>query len=311
MVLPPKTIVDDACRVLVTGADGFIGRHACAALAASGATVLPVSRKFGPTHDLLRRDLHHSLIADTRPSHLLHLAWYTEHGKFWDSPLNDEWLSASSALFEAFYAAGGKRVAAAGTCAEYDWSQVGDAPIAEAAAIGPKSLYGRSKVECHNRLCDLATKFGGEAAWGRVFFMFGPGEPQQRLVPAMITASLTGTPLDCGPGDLARDFWDVRNVGRAFARLVLSDLEGSINLASGHATRFASLGSIIEDLTGTRDLIRFGRRAATPNDPAMLFADVTRMREELGGFEEISLKDGLADYVASCREGAPLCDVSS
>lgn len=299
------------CRILVTGADGFIGRHACGMLAASGATVLPVSRALGPSHDLLRADFHRALIADTRPTHLLHLAWYTEHGKFWDSPFNDAWLAASTSLYEAFFAAGGKRVTAAGTCAEYDWSALDGTPVRENAAIGPQTLYGRTKVDCQMRLKSLASSYGGEAAWGRVFFMFGAGEPQSRLVPAMVAACLHGKPMNCGSGHLIRDFWDVRNVGKAFAALMLSKVDGPVNIASGRGTRFSEIGAIIEGLTETREFIRFGRRAVMPGDPAVLVADTTRLREEVGFQEQVSLETGLADYVEISRKEAFSCDVSS
>lgn len=291
----------ETCRVLVTGAYGLIGRHACAALAAAGAAVLRPAGPSGERIDLLDVDTHARLMAETGPTHLLHLAWYTEHGKFWDSPLNERWEEASASLFSAFYDAGGRRAVGAGTCAEYDWGALDARPVREDAACAPRTGYGLSKHRCRLRLEALARDRGKEAAWGRVFFLFGAGEAPTRLVPAMIAASLAGSSMDCGPGGLVRDFWHARNVGGAFAALALSAASGPVNVGSGQPTRLCDIAAMIEAMTGTGGLIRFGQRPRAPGEPDCLVADTTRLRNEVGYREELSLDSGLRDYVETCR----------
>ena len=67
-------------RVLVTGAGGFIGRRVVPLLERAGHEV---HRAEG---DLLDPATAPRLIESARPSHLLHLAWYTKHGLFWEAP---------------------------------------------------------------------------------------------------------------------------------------------------------------------------------------------------------------------------------
>src|SRR4051794_38523782 len=115
-------------RVLVTGANGFIGRWTLPALRQRGYEVHAITSNAPrvDTPDVVwhRADLMNPteverVVSTVRASHLLHLAWYTQHGAFWTSPLNVRWTSASLALLWAFQEHGGARVVMTGTCAEY------------------------------------------------------------------------------------------------------------------------------------------------------------------------------------------------
>ena len=128
-------------RVLVTGAGGFIGRHGIEPLRAAGYDVYAVFsnkpvRANEPAGvqarrvDLLDPAQIDSLIESVRPTHLLHFAWIATPGLYWTSAENYRWLEASQYLLRSFKEHGGKRAVMAGSCAEYDWSRVGDLPRA-------------------------------------------------------------------------------------------------------------------------------------------------------------------------------------
>src|SRR5215831_17247568 len=103
-------------RVLVTGGTGFIGRHSLPMLARKGYDVHALtSRAVVPTTtdvtwhraNLFDHTATEDIVARIRPSHLLHFAWYAEHGRFWNSPLNLQWVGASLELIQAFQRHGG------------------------------------------------------------------------------------------------------------------------------------------------------------------------------------------------------------
>src|SRR5262245_59286800 len=102
--------------VLLTGASGFIGRHVVPALLARGYEVHGIARRgtvisgcaSSQACDLFDDGAVESLIEVIRPTHLLHFAWYAEHGKFWSSEENLRWVRASLNLIQRFTAAGGK-----------------------------------------------------------------------------------------------------------------------------------------------------------------------------------------------------------
>src|SRR5258706_1738280 len=115
-------------RVLVTGARGFIGRRTLPLLSTHGFEVHAVtSREIVPGDpkvtwhraDLLDGRQIDSLIATIAPTHLLHLAWIATPGSYQTSAENLRWLEAGIHLTRSFSITGGKRLVAAGSCAEY------------------------------------------------------------------------------------------------------------------------------------------------------------------------------------------------
>lgn len=298
-------------RVLLTGAGGFVGRRCVTELLARGYEVHAVSRRpagrggqsgggAARTHwhaaDLLDARGVAALVAEVGPTHLLHLAWYTEHGKFWAAVENLSWVGASLRLFEAFAAAGGRRVVAAGTCVEY--APEGDAPCSEASTpLAPTTLYGACKHATHVALEAFARQAGLSHAWGRLFFPYGPGEPQGRLVPSVARALLAGEPALCTHGRQVRDFIHADDAAAAFAALLDSAVEGAVNVGSG---RPVSLGEVIGEVAaraGRPDLVRLGARPAPAGEPPSLWADVRRLREEVGWSPRLELGEGLGRAV--------------
>jgi len=295
-------------RILVTGARGFIGRLALVPLQRLGFEVHAVSREPANIHaghagdspgvvwhevDLLESRESRALVESIRPTHLLHFAWYAEHGLFWNSPCNLDWLSATASLLKAFAESGGKRFVGAGSCAEYMWD--GRDFYAEDAPLRPSTLYGAAKAsafltgEAYAKTASLAF------SWGRIFHLFGAGEFPNRIVPALIRAHLRGESLDCSQGTQLRDFLPASAVAEAFARLCASEVQGAVNMGSGQATTLRELSEKISLLTGRTGDIRFG--AFQDSGPQRLLPRIDRLTREVGWHPPESIDAGLAEAI--------------
>lgn len=277
--------------LLLTGASGFIGRQTLPALLRHGFEVHAVSRTgVGSAHpravwrraDLLDASARRDLIEELRPSHLAHLAWMVEPGKFWTAPENAEWLEASADLLSLFAASGGRRALLAGTCAEYNWRLDLGRPWREDDSCAPQTPYGQAKHELHRRAAVIASQTGMSLVWARLFMIFGPHEDPRRLVPTICRSLLAGQEAALTSGYQIRDFLDTRDVGEAMAALLEGRVEGSVNVASGDARSVASLALELGALAGRPELIRLGALPERAGEPPFLVADVRRLRDEAG-----------------------------
>lgn len=294
-------------RLLVTGASGYVGRQTLAPLTRLGFEIHGLARR--PLAEPARRwhalDLFDSAALATaieaiRPTHLLHLAWTTEHGKFWTDPANAAWHAATLDLVERFIAAGGRRCVIAGSCTEYDWS--GSGPLSEARTpLRPATPYGQAKAQTFRDVQARAAAAGLSYAHARLFFSYGPHEQPQRLVPLIIRSLLRGEPARLTAGTQVRDFLDVRDLGRCLALLLASEVEGPINVASGEGVSVAHIAGLLGAQIGRPELIALGAVSPPRAEPPSIVADIARLATEVGARPEITLEQGLADAVAWWR----------
>lgn len=290
-----------AVRLLLTGATGFVGQQVRAHLS-PGVDLHCVSRRVNAAADATWHacDLRdpaacQRLIIKVRPTILVHAAWNTTHGQFWEAEDNADWLEAGKALLSAFVMSGGRRIVGCGSCAEYSLtSSERRSEIEDEGAAVPATLYGRSKLELLRYLRDLPV----EHAWARIFLAYGPGEGVQRLVPSLARAVLAGKEVRCSSGQQVRDFIDVRELGRAIASLAMSELTGTINLGQGEDHTIGEVASLMGELSGRPDLIRLGALPDRAGEALRLSPDLSRQRDELGFTPAISLRQGLAEALS-------------
>jgi nucleoside-diphosphate-sugar epimerase len=288
-------------RILVTGASGYIGRACLDVLTEGGrhevhAVSTTEQRGFSPEiiwhrADLLEPADTRSLLSRVTPTHLLHLAWYAVPGKFWSSAENYKWVEASLTLLREFAGQGGERVVMAGSCAEYDWSygQCSE----EETPLNPSTIYGMCKNSLHVQLDTFSSNTGLSSAWGRIFHLYGPHEPAEKLVAAVILSLLRRVPARCSHGKQIRDFLYVKDVASAFITLLESAATGAINIASGRPVALKDIITRLAEKLDGQELIQLGALPAAKNDPAVLTADVSRLSGDVGWQPQYDLDRGL------------------
>lgn len=266
-------------KVLLTGASGFLGRSVLELLTRQGIDTVVAGRgnpQGVSASNFLQVDLLGSVDFDelaksSGATHLLHLAWYAEHGAYWTSPLNLRWVDATVRLTEAFCLAGGKQVVLAGTCAEYDWSY--GYCTETNTPVNPATLYGTAKDVTRRLVTAVCAEHQVPCAWGRVFLPYGPGEDRRRLIPALIDV-FDGKRVPFGVNATAfRDFLHVEDVAAGFLALLQGETVGAFNICSGQPVEIAEVVKLLAKSRNADPQLVLGLSTDRPGEPALLVGD--------------------------------------
>lgn len=298
--------------ILVTGGAGYIGSHACKALARAGlapvvfdnlSTGWAKAVKFGPLvqGDLLDRAALDAAFTQYRPEAVMHFAALSQvgeatrdPGKYWRNN-----LGGSLNLVEAMLAHECRKMVFSSTCATYG-DQDG-VTLDEDSAQRPLNAYGASKLAVEGVLRDFGVSHGLNAVIFRYFNVAGADpeaeigewhQPETHLIPVMLEAlagardalTLHGSDYPTPDGTCIRDYVHVTDLVDAHIRGLdwLRAGRGSrvFNLGTGHGFSVAEVLAAARAVMGREVPHVIGPRRA--GDAAALVSGSVRAHQELG-----------------------------
>lgn len=298
-------------NILVVGGAGYIGSHACKALAKAGYTPVVYDNLVYGHEDAVkwgafeRGDLADGarldeVFAKYKPECVMHFAAYAYVGESVTDPakyyINN--IVGSISLLEAMRRNGVDTIIFSSTCATY--GEVKDLPISESTPQSPVNPYGFSKLAIEHALRDYGHAYGLKWAAMRYFNAAGldaEGElgerhdPETHAIPLAIFAAMRqgefnvfGTDYDTPDGTAIRDYIHVSDLAEAHVLAVdylrKGGESGAFNLATGRGTSVKELLDAVGKAVGSPVPAKFAPRRA--GDPPALYASADKARERLG-----------------------------
>ncbi|MBB6097607.1 UDP-arabinose 4-epimerase [Deinobacterium chartae] len=299
-------------KILVTGGAGYIGSHACKALAAAGYTPVTFDNleyghewatQWGPFEhgDLQDPERLREVLQIHRPAAVMHFAAYTyvgesvqEPGKYYRNN-----VGGTLNLLEAMRETGVKIMVFSSTCATYGPPE--RLPLTEDHPQRPISPYGRTKLVVEGMLGDFEAACGLRWAALRYFNASGADpegqigedhDPETHLIPLILDAAaglrpaitVFGEDYDTPDGTAIRDYIHVTDLADAHVLALKRLLEGgpsaAYNLGNGQGFSVREVIQAAERVTGRPIPVEVGPRRA--GDPPRLVGDATKARNELG-----------------------------
>ena len=293
-------------RVIVTGANGFVGKHVIDALQPYDIEIHAISRSKRTSKpnkviwhqvDLFDSGQVEGLLKTIKPDGMIHLAWDTTPGLYWTSIDNYRWVEASLCLVRLFQENGGRRVIVTGSCAEYDWSS--GVLKEESTELNYSSAYSLSKNHLQSLLSNYAAQTCLSFAWARLFFLYGPCEPEKKLVPSIITSFLKKEVAKCTSGELKRDYLFVSDAAEALVALLMSQFIGLVNIGSGKAVKISSLVYKISELFPESEILEPENNSKS--DFPLVESSINIIKS-IGWVPKVSLDEGLRLTIDWWRE---------
>jgi len=303
-------------RVLVTGADGFIGSHLVERLVADGADVraLCLYTSTGGTGWLADlpgdvRDAVDVRLGDVRDAELvstlvdgvdvvLHLAALIAIPYSYAAPRSTVETNVLGTLnvLEAVRRHGTSRLVHTSTSEVYGSPET--VPITEDHPLHGQSPYSASKIGA-DALCEsYARSFDVPVTVLRPFNTFGPRQSARAVIPTVLQQMLAGAPeVRLGSLDTRRDFTYVADTCDGFVRAADAGLPGGsvVQLGTGRDVTIGEVVELCRAVTGSDAVVTTEGDRLRPerSEVTRLLSDPTRARDLLGWTPRTSLEEGL------------------
>lgn len=293
-------------KALVTGANGFVGRHLLEHLDSRGDDAVGVDRECDVTDRAAVLDT----LERVRPDTIYHLAALTAVGASWSNPVEYtrvNVLGTKHVLDAAFRAVPHARVVLVSSADVYGVVRPDDLPLVESFRVAPANPYASSKVEAEHVAHDAVREHRQHVVIARPFNHVGPGQSTSFAVPAIVDRLLQAV-ADAAEeivvGDLStrRDFSDVRDVVRAYRLLAENGVAGEVyNIASGTDVELFDIAQRLVDAIAPSVRLRTDESLIRPVEVPVSRGSYEKLHRATAWRPTIGLDESLRDVIEEMR----------
>ena len=307
---------------LIIGAAGFVGNYLIEELSQNDievyATKLQHEKLDNPKAkvfdlDIMDKNAIAELLFKIRPDYIFHLAAQSSVGLAWKNPgltvdVNIKGsINVLDAVRELFYK---PSVLLIGSGEEYGHIQPDETPIVENNLLRPGNIYAATKA-CQNMIGNIYSKaYDMQLIMVRAFNHIGPGQLPMFVVSdfckqvAEIEKGLREPILRVGNLAAKRDFTDVRDVVKAYVKLIQKGVPGeTYNVGSGNAQEIRKILDLIISLSDVDIKVEVDPNKIRPVDVPIIEADITKLNSLTGWTPQIKIEQTVKetlDYWRNC-----------
>ena len=303
-------------RALITGVNGFSGRHLARHLGQQGYTVAGLD--LTSASDVTNLTMHVADIRDSalllkimhavRPTHIYHLAALVSPNAEFEALL-DVNVRGTERLLEAVRLSGlDPLILITSSSGVYGLVGPGALPIRESQPFRPASAYAVSKVAQEMLAYSYHARYGMRVIRTRTFNMTGPGEPATLVCSALARqiaeaeARKTEAVLRVGNLTPQRDFVDVRDTVRAYRLALERGQPGEVyNVCSGQSISIEACLEELQSLAEKGIRVEQDPTRMRPSDLPMSLGDCGLLQQQTGWRPAIPLRQSLAELLEEWR----------
>jgi GDP-4-dehydro-6-deoxy-D-mannose reductase len=297
--------------VLVTGCNGFVGRHLTETLRQRGLRVCGLDLSPEPWADWIEYrstdigdvDAVYNFVSRHRPSSIYHLAAVANPRVAHDRPLDAVRTNilGTATFYEMSRNFPEIRLLVVGSSEEYARGRGNILHLDEGAEVDASSIYGMTKLCAEQAGLAYVRQFGCQIVFTRSFNHTGPWQSSTYVLSsfarqcAEIARGKRDPVIRVGNIDVRRDFLDIADVISAYQLIVEKGIPGEVyNVCASHAYTLRELLDTLITLTERHDIrVERDPQQERAGEPEIIEGDGTRLREQTGWRPLVDIRDSL------------------
>ena len=294
-------------RVFITGGTGFIGKYIVNQLEKEGFNILLLTRTSkenifsiikSKKVDIVSGDLSDinkwkNKLKQFKPEATIHLAW--EGIPDYGVKTSIKNLKYGLSLFEELADSGRKKIICTGSCWEYGQNQ---GKISEDLPAKSLNAFTAAKNALHCLGREIAKENNMQFIWTRLFYVYGPGQRENSLIPYIIKCVREGKKPKIKTPSARNDFIYVEDVAKAIVAILENCNQSTVyNIGSGYSTSIQDIFKIVYSELNLRyepkDKVLNTENSYSDN----FWADISKIKKEVEWKPKINIAEGVCKTI--------------
>ncbi|WP_117168557.1 GDP-mannose 4,6-dehydratase [Paraliobacillus sediminis] len=303
-------------RILITGANGFVGRHLERELVSRNHEVFLGVKQIDKNEEIRRvkqsvdlnildKEQVKSVIAFVKPDVIFHLAAQSNVMQSWDDPtytLTTNIIGTVNIVEVVGELSLSTKIITIGSSEEYGITAKYTNKLTESSPCLPQNPYAISKFAAGEIAQQIAKKYHLNHIHVRPFNHFGPGQQEGFVISdfaskiARIEAGLASNSIKVGYLEAERDFTDVRDIIDAYVLLIESVVPNGIyNIGSGVSRSISEVLDYLIELADVPIDIEIDYDKYRISEVKNIVGDSNKVQQAIDWKPEHDFKDSLKD----------------